>query len=366
MHTSPQHIRFCTSSDGTRIAFATCGKGPPLLFAQHYIHHLDHDWASPIWRPWLELLSQRHMVIRYDWRGCGLSDRDGVEFSTDRYRDDLAAVVEAAGIDRFAMLAMAQGARIGMGYVADNPERISQLVLYQPSTGGRGAPGRDQAQAEAERTRFRAMELGWQSHEQSYIRFFTSMYVPGASSEQVRAYNELLRLTTAPLTVMAMQRSFHMTDVREDVPRVRCPTMVLHSRDNAIVPFDEGRTVASLIPGARFVALDSANHVLLDTEPAWQQLVSALDDFLTHHPNQSIATLGALDELSEREKEVLELVAQGLGNSTIGKRLGISERTARNHVSTIVSKLGAGSRAQVIVRARDAGFGRKGQAQSIA
>lgn len=359
MPSHTQQIRFCKSRDGTRIAFATCGKGPPLLFAQHYIHHLDHDWSSPIWRPWLELLSQRHTVIRYDWRGCGLSDRDGVEFTPERYRDDLAAVVEAAGIDRFAMLAMAQGARIGMGYVAANPQRITRLVLYQPSTGGRGAPGRDPAQAEAERTRFKAMELGWQNHEPSYVRFFTSMYVPGASSEQVRAYNDLLRLTTSPAIVMAMQHSFHLTDVRDDVPKVRCPTLVLHSRNNAIVPFDEGRAVASLIPEARFVALDSGNHVLLDTEPAWQQLVDALNDFLPSRPNQPSIELTGLEELSARENEVLELVAQGLDNTTIGKRLGISERTARNHVSTIVSKLGAGSRAQAIVRAREAGFGLK-------
>jgi pimeloyl-ACP methyl ester carboxylesterase/DNA-binding CsgD family transcriptional regulator len=353
-----QQIRFCTSRDGTRIAFATCGKGPPLLFAQHCIHHLNHDWDSPIWRPWLNLLSRRHTVIRYDWRGCGLSDREGVELAPDRYRDDLAAVVEAAGLDRFAMLGMAQGARIGMAYAAAHPERIGRLVLYQPSTGGRGAPGRDPDQAEAERTRFKAMELGWQDYEPAYVRFFTSMYIPGASSEQVRAYNDLLRLTTSPATAMAMQRSFHLTDVRDAVPKVCCPTLVLHSRDNAIVPFDEGRTVAALIPGARFVPLESANHVLLDTEPAWAHLVEAIEDFLPGRA-ETAPVEAALDALSARENEVLELVAQGLDNGTIGRQLGISERTARNHVSTILSKLGVNSRAKAIVRAREAGFGHK-------
>jgi pimeloyl-ACP methyl ester carboxylesterase/DNA-binding CsgD family transcriptional regulator len=357
MPNSAQQIRFCTSRDGTRIAYAVCGNGPPLLYAQHWVHHLDHDWSSLIWRPWLELLSRRHSVIRYDWRGCGLSDREGVEFAPDRYRDDLAAVVEAARIDRFTMLGMAQGARIGIAYTATHPERVSRLVLYQPSTGGRGAPGRDPNQAEEERTRFKVMELGWQNHEQAYVRFFTSMYIPGASSDQVRAYTDLLRLTTSPTNAMAIQRSFHMTDVRREVPKVRCPTLVLHSRDNAIVPFDEGRAVASLIPGARFVALDSSNHILLDTEPAWQKLVDALDDFLPMPTQQSPVVRAAVDALTARESEVLELVAQGLDNTTIGKRLGISERTARNHVSIIVSKLGLSSRAQVIVRAREAGFG---------
>lgn len=352
-----QEIRFCTSRDGTRIAFATCGKGPPLLFAQHYIHHLDLDWDSPIWRPWLDLLSRRHSVIRYDWRGCGLSDRDCIDFAPDRYREDLGAVVAAAGIDRFAMFAMAQGARIGMAYAAANPQKISKLVLYQPSTGGRGAPGRDRDEAEAERTRFKAMELGWATYQQAYLRFFTSMYIPGASSEQVHAYNDMLRQATTPAIAMAMQRSFHVTDVRATVPNVRCPTLVLHSRDNAIVPFDEGRRVASLIPGARFVTLESPNHVLLDTEPAWCQLVDALEDFL---PSEEVLVMhAALDALTSRENGVLELVAQGLDNASIGQRLGISERTARNHVSTILSKLGLSSRAQAIVKAREAGFGQK-------
>jgi pimeloyl-ACP methyl ester carboxylesterase len=302
MPKSAQQIRFCVSRDGTRIAFATCGEGPPLLFVQHCIHHLELDWESPIWRPWLDLLSRRHCVIRYDWRGCGLSDREGIDFSADRYRDDLGAVVEAAGIGRFAMLGMAQGARIGMAYAAEHSERISRLVLYQPSTGGRGAQGRDPDQAEAERSRFKAMELGWQNHEQAYARFFTSMYIPSASSEQVSAYNDLLRLTTSPATAMVMQRSFHMTDVRDEVPKVRCATLVLHSRDNAIVPFDEGRAVAALIPGARFVPLESGNHILLNTEPAWQSLVDALDNFLPTPPERAPVVPAALDALTAREK----------------------------------------------------------------
>jgi pimeloyl-ACP methyl ester carboxylesterase/DNA-binding CsgD family transcriptional regulator len=355
-----QQIRFCTSRDGTRIAFAVCGEGPPLLFAQHYIHHLELDWDSPIWRPWLELLSRRHTLIRYDWRGCGLSDRDGVELGVERYIDDLEAVVEAAVASSFVLFGMAQGARIAMAYAVRHPERISQLVLHQSSTSGRGAPGRSLEQAEEERTRLKAMELGWQSHSAAYVRFFTSMYVPDANSEQVRAYNDLLRLTTSPATVIAMQRTFHTTDMRAVVPKVRCPTLVLHSRGNAIVPFDEGRAVAALIPGARFVPLESGNHVLLDTEPAWPHLVAAVEDFLLMPGGQPLVVPAALDELTARENEVLELVAQGLDNTTIGKRLGISERTARNHVSTILSKLGVNSRAQAIVRARDAGFGQKG------
>ena len=357
-----QQIRFCTSRDGTRIAFAICGDGPPLLLAQHWIHHLDHDWHSPIWRPWLALLSRRHTVIRYDWRGCGLSDRVGLEFSVDKHLDDLAAVAEMANVSRFALFGMAQGARIAMAYAARHPERVSRLVLYQPSTSGRGAPGRCPEEAEEERTRIKVMELGWRNHPSAYVRFFTSMYMPDATSEQVRAYNDLLRLTTSPEIAIAIYRAFHMTDVRTFVSKVHCPTLVLHSRDNAIVPFDEGRAVAALIPGARFVPLDSSNHVLLDTEPAWPHLVEAVEHFLLAPPAPPIAVPPALDDLTPRENEVLELVARGLDNTTIGQRLRISERTARNHVSTILSKLGVHSRAQAIVRAREAGFGQRSPA----
>jgi pimeloyl-ACP methyl ester carboxylesterase/DNA-binding CsgD family transcriptional regulator len=349
---SAQQIRFCTSHDGTRIAFAICGRGPPLLFAQHWIHHIELDWDSPIWRPWLELLTRRHSVIRYDWRGCGLSDREGMEFSPELFLDDLLAVAEAAGLSRFPLLGMAQGARIGMAYAVRHPERISHLVLYQSSTGGRGAPGRRAEEAEEERTRFKAMELGWQANQPAYSRFSTSMHIPDANPEQVRAFSDLLHLTTSPATAIALQRAFHVTDMREVVPRVRCPTLVLHTRRCAIVPFEQGRQVAALIPGARFVPLESGNHVLLDTEPAWPHLVEALEDFL---PAAAAAAFN--DNLTARENEVLELVAQGLDNTTIGGRLGISERTARNHVSTILSKLGVNSRAQAIVRAREAGFG---------
>jgi DNA-binding CsgD family transcriptional regulator len=206
------------------------------------------------------------------------------------------------------------------------------------------------------------MELGWQSHQSAYVRFFTSMYIPDATSEQARAYNDLLRLTTSPETAVPILRAFHVTDVRALVPKVRCPTLVLHTRGNAIVPFDEGRAVAALIPRARFVPLESNNHILLDTEPAWRQFVEALDDFLLPRPGEPVVIPAALAKLTRRENDVLEFVAQGLDNTTIGRRLGISERTARNHVSTMLGKLGVSSRAQAIVRAREAGFGQKSPA----
>jgi pimeloyl-ACP methyl ester carboxylesterase/DNA-binding CsgD family transcriptional regulator len=359
MSKSTQQIRFCTSRDGTRIAYATCGQGPPLVWAPHWIHHLRFDWDSPIWRPWLTLLTRHHSLIYYDWRGCGLSDREHVQFAPDRYLEDFEAVIEATNVNGFALVGMGQGTRMAMTYAVRHPGQISRLVLMGPSSCGRVVQGQNQEQAEEEATRLRAIELGWHDNNPAYGRFFTSMHLPDATTEQIRAYDDLLRQTTSPANAIAMMRSFHRADVRDFVPRVRCPTLVLHSRGDFIIPFEWGRAVAAQIPGARLVPLESRNNFLLDTEPAWQQLVEEFEDFLSTSPSSSDANALALDELTRREREVLQILAEGLDNYAIAARLGISEKTVRNHVSVIFSKLEIKSRAQAVAFARDAGLGRR-------
>jgi pimeloyl-ACP methyl ester carboxylesterase/DNA-binding CsgD family transcriptional regulator len=355
-----EQIRFSTSRDGARIAYAICGAGPPLVHAPHWVHHLKFDWDGPVWRPWLAVLTRRHTLVRYDWRGCGLSDREGVEFDPETYVEDLDAVIETAGVERFALFGMSHGSRTAMTYAVRHPERVSHLVLMGSSPCGRVVRGQSPQQAEEEQTRLKAIELGWTNETPAYGQFFTSLHMPDATAEQFRSYNDLLRLTTSPGNAVALMRSFHRADIREIVPKIRCPALVLHSRRESIIPFDEGRTVAALIPGARFVPLESRNHVLLNTEPAWQQFVAALDDFLPATALKSAATTGLMiDDLTAREHQVLELVAQGLDNEAIGARLKISDKTVRNHVSIILSKLGVNSRVQAVVRAREAGFGNR-------
>jgi pimeloyl-ACP methyl ester carboxylesterase/DNA-binding CsgD family transcriptional regulator len=350
-----QQIRFCLSRDGTRIAYATCGSGRPLVWAPHWIHHLRFDWESPIWRPWLALLTRHHSLIYYDWRGCGLSDRNGVKFAPERYLEDFEAVVDAAGVDQFALVGMAQGARTAMTYAVRHPERVTHLALFGPSSCGRVVQGQSSKEAAEEDIMLKAVELGWHPHNPAYGRFFTSWHLPDATAEQMNAYNDLLRQTTSPANAVAMMRTFHRADVREIVSKVRCPTLVLHSRGEFVIPFEWGRAVAAQIPGARFVPLESRSHILLDNEPAWQQFVDAIEDFLPsdNGPPESI------DDLTAREREVLEFVAQGLGNIEIATKLKISEKTVRNHVSIILSKLGVNSRAQAVACARDFGFGRR-------
>ena len=355
-----QQIRFCKSRDGTRIAYATCGAGPPLVWAAGWAHHLKLDWDSPVWRPWLSLLTRRHTLVRYNMRGCGLSDREQVDFSFEKFVEDLEAVIEAAGLEQFVLVGTAAASAIGMTYAVGHPERVSHLVLYASFVRNKLAGSPTPQEVEEAQARLKVMELGWPNDTPAYGQFYTSLHMPDASAEQFQSFADLIRRTTSQANAVALLQVFFRIDVLEIVPKVRCPTLVFHCRGDSIIWFEQGRSVAGLIPGARFVPLESRNHVLLETEPAWQQFVEALDDFLPAAPARPAGLGGTpLDELTTREHEVLELVAQGLDNDAIGKQLHISHRTARNHVSLILSKLGVKSRAQAIVRARDAGFGRK-------
>jgi pimeloyl-ACP methyl ester carboxylesterase len=355
-----QQIRFCTSRDGTRIAYATCGAGPPLVWAAGWVHHLELDWDSAVWRPWLSLLTRRHTLVRYDMRGCGLSDREGVEFSFEKLIEDFEAVIEATGLDRFALYGATAGAATGMTYAVRHPDRVSRLILYASYVCNRLAGNPTPQQVEEAQARLKVIELGWPNDTPAYGQFYTSLHIPDASAEQFRSYNDLVRRATSPGNAVALLQAVYRIDVREVVPKIRCPALVLHPRGNSIIPFEQGRLVAGLIPGAQFVPLESRNQILLESEPAWQQLVKALDDFLPAAPARPAGLGGTpFDELTTREHEVLELVAQGLDNDAIGKRLHISKHTARNHVSAILSKLRISSRAQAIVQAREAGFGRR-------
>lgn len=355
-----QQIRFCTSRDGTRIAYAICGSGPPLVFAAHWVHHLKSDWDSPIWRHWLSMLTRRHTLIRYDLRGCGLSDREGVEFSFEKLVEDFEAVINAAGLKSFAFIGMAVGAAIGMAYAVRHHQRISHLVLYGAYVRNRLALTPTREEVEEVQAEIKVIERGWQNENPAYRQFFTSLHIPDATAEQTHAYDDLLRLTTSPANAVSLRRMFSRLDLHEIVQQVRCPTLVLQLRDDSVIPFDEGRAVAALIPGARFVPLDTRNFIMLEQDPEWERLIAELADFL---PASPLTPAGdehfSAGDLTTREREVLELIAQGLDNGTIAMQLGISQRTARNYVSVILSKLGVNSRAQAIVRARDAGFGKK-------
>jgi pimeloyl-ACP methyl ester carboxylesterase len=346
-----QQIRFCRSFDGTRIAYAVTGEGPPastpLVKAPHWLTHLEYEAQSPIWRPWIERLSSGRTLVRMDARGCGLSDRDVREFTYEHYVNDLEAVIDAAGIERFALFGHSQGGAIAMGYSARHAQRVTHLALLGTYTRGwfrRGLPPERIAELEAQ---LKLVEAGWGRDDPSYRAMFSTQFMPGATLEQLNAMSELQRVSAPAGNAARLMRSFFDIGVSEVAARIACPTLVLHGRGDRRVPFEEGRQVASLIPGARLVPLETPNHILLEHEPAFGQFFAELDAFLPRAAHASFAGLTA------REGEILERIAQGLDNAQIAAHLGLSEKTVRNHITHIFDKLGVQTRAQAIVLARD-------------
>jgi pimeloyl-ACP methyl ester carboxylesterase/DNA-binding CsgD family transcriptional regulator len=350
---SRQQIRFCTAADGVRIAYAVAGDGPPLVKAANWLSHLEFDWESPVWRPWLAEISRDHRLLRYDERGCGLSDWEVDELSFEAWVGDLETVVDAAGLERFPLLGSSQGAPIAIAYAVRHPERVSHLVLHGAYARGwlkRNSTPRHRHEAE---TMTKLAELGWGKDNPAFRQFFTTQFIPDGTPEQHRWFNELERVSTSPQIAARFFRVLNEIDVTELARRVACPTLVLHSRQDGRVPFEEGRLVASLIPGARFVSLESRNHLVLEHEPAWKRWFEEVRAFLPSGPAGGAAFMG----LTPRERELVELVARGLDNAQCAAQLGVSEKTVRNHVTSLYAKLEVENRARLIVLAREAGFG---------
>lgn len=360
-----QTIRFVTTDDGVRLAYAVSGDGPPLLKTANWLNHLEFDWQSPLWRQWFELMSKHHALYRYDQRGSGLSDRALVEFGFARQVADLEHVADAAGLQKFALLGISQGAAVAIEYSVRHPERVSHLVLH----GGfaRGWARRSAESARAGKALAEIVRLGWGAASQAYRRMFAELMVPNASDEQVEWICELQRCTTTPEIAAHIMEASGAIEVTDRLAQVKVPTLVLHPRHDAMVPFEEGRRLAAGIPGARFVELASANHVLVESEPAWERFKTVAGEFLgwpREQPRRRAADLplpsaahAELAALTTREREILDLVAGGANNSDIAARLFISEKTVRNHLTAIFDKLGVSSRAQAIVFARDHGVG---------
>lgn len=350
-----QTIRFCATGNGKRIAWSTVGKGPLLVRPAHFFNHLEFDFDSPVWQPWMRELAQAHTLLRYDAPGCGLSDRGVEDASFEQWIADLETVVDNAGADRFALFGCSQGAPLAVTYAARHPERVSALVLM----GGyaRGPLRRDPTPEQVKRfhTLVDLIEVGWGQDHEAFRQVFSSLFLPEGTPEQVAWFNDLQRITSTPRDAARMFASFGDIDVTQAAMQVQAPVLVLHAKGDARVPFEEGRRLASLIPGARFEPIDSRNHVLLGQEPAFAPTFAAIRQFLREHEVNGPSA--AFPELTARERELVELLAQGRDNLQIAAHLGISEKTVRNKVSAVFDKLEVANRAQAIVRAREAGFG---------
>lgn len=354
-----QQIRFCTAGDGVKLAYALSGEGPPLAMCAPWLTHLEHQWRSLAWRPWLEAFSREHTLLRHDCRGCGLSDRDVADVSFDSWVRDFECVVDAAGFERFALLGTCQGGPTAIEYAARHPERVSHLVLYGTYARGRTRRLNNPQQVEKGRLLLEMTRLGWGDENHAFLQLWASQFQPGGTLEHLRSWSEQQRAaTSAEMAVRLMEVGWGI-DVTQAARRIRCPTLVVQAERDVVAPMDEARLMAGLIPNCRFVAVDTQNHMPLEDEPAWPQFLAEMRSFLAEPVDERAAARSALplDDLSERERNVLECIARGLDNAEIAASLGLSEKTVRNHITRVFDKIGVQHRYQAIVRARDAGLG---------
>lgn len=377
-------IHFCKTVDGITIAYACGGAGYTLIKTPTWLNHVELDVKSAVWRPWIEQFTQRFQLIRYDARGCGLSDRNVGPLSFVTHRLDLEAVVAASGLRRFALFGGSQGGAVAIDYAARNPDQVSHLILY--GTYLRGALKRNQSPQAIEQANLllKLVQLGWGQENSAFRQVFATQFMPDGTLEQLRAFDNIQRQTASPETAARLLQSFYEIDVSEQATQVVCPTLVMHSRHDARIPFEEGRQVASAIKNAEFVSLESRNHILLEQHEAWtlfwdeisafmhrhQEMAAQINHDEIKHDADQFSSYGQhaappihlknkedLRDLTAREMEVLDLIARGMDNDQIAARLSLSTKTVRNHITRIFGKLEIYTRAKAVVVARDAGLG---------
>ncbi|SDS94014.1 Pimeloyl-ACP methyl ester carboxylesterase [Friedmanniella luteola] len=337
-----QDIRFARSADGVGIAYAVHGSGPPLLIDTCWLSHLQFDWQSPVWRHYLVELGRIATVIRYDERGHGLSDRSVTDHSLDARVADLEAVADDAGLDRFALLAMAQGGPVAIEYAARHPDRLTRIAFYGSYAGALAAATPEEVELDAA---FQALiKVGWDRPTPEFRRVFTSLMIPGGTEEQMRWIDELQRMAVDADTAILARSQRQLADATGRLPELDLPTLVLHSRRDQMNEFGHSRHLAAHIPGARLVALESDNHIVLEDEPAWPVLLEELTAFLAPDrepepdPRTVIPDLSTV--LSPRELDILEQAAAGQDNDAIAATLVLSVRTVERHLQNAYAKLG--------------------------
>ncbi|MFL5643909.1 MAG: alpha/beta fold hydrolase [Chloroflexota bacterium] len=338
-----QDIRFCRARDGVRLAYAIHGSGPPLVVASCWLSHLQYDWQSPVWRHFLDQLGALATVVRYDERGFGLSDWTVDDFSLPARLADLEAVAAGAGFERFALLGMSGGSAVAMAFAIAHPERVSRLILNGTVC---GEPVTFSPDEMAEEETYRSMiRVGWAKEDPAFRRVFTMRFIPGATEEQMRWFDDLQRMSTSAANAVASRIARQQVDIEDDLPRISAPTLVLQAVGDRSTTFDNAVSVSSSIPNARLVPLESRNHILLADEPAWLEFIDEVASFLEPDRQAADTRVGGPSEaLSRRELEVLRLAADGRTNDEIAEALTLSVRTVERHLSNVYAKLGVTGR----------------------
>lgn len=352
-----QRIAFARSKDKTTIAYALSGEGPPLVRAGTWLTHVHHDWDSPFLGHWLRFMSERHTLVRYDPRGCGLSQTDVGSFTFDDWVADLEAVVDRLELQSFPLFGMSQGAAVAAEYAIRHPQRVSHLTLYAPLVTGwrnRTSPGAQQ---------WHLMEqlvlTGWGEDNMAFPSMFAHLFVPNSPPETRQWYAELQRKMATKEVASRFMNVLAELSMFQRLKQLRVPTLVIQIARDQVVDPRSATGIAGEIPGSEFVSIDSSNHILMEDEPGWQEFKSV---FTRHVPGSAAparrdaAALERIGQLSTREQKILGEIAKGLNNREIAAGLFISEKTVRNHITSIFDKLGVSSRAQAIVMAKEAGM----------
>ena len=352
MKPARDRIRFATTEDNVRLAWAVAGDGPPLVKAANWLTHLEYDRKSLVWAHWQEFLEKHFRYYRYDERAIGMSDHDVDDLSPKTWVPDLECVIKAAKPEKpFVLLGISQGCGAALAYAANYPDHVSHLVIYGGYILGAGL------RSEEERRKRRAIrdlvEIGWGQQNPAFRRIYTSMFLPDGTEEQLNWFDELCARTTTPELAARLMKEQSLAEFSEWPERVKVPTLVMHCREDGVVPYTQGVEIASRIPNAEFVEIDSRNHILLSDEPAWETFK---DVFLDFTGRASMEEDSQFASLSSRERDVLARITAGDSNAQISDRLFISEKTVKNHITSIFEKLGVSNRSQAIVKARDANF----------
>lgn len=340
-----QEIRFCRSTDGARLAYAVHGDGPPLVAVSCWLSHLQYDWQSPVWRHFLDDMGGISRLVRYDERGFGLSDWNVTDFSLEARLADLEAVIDAVGAERFALLGMSGNSPVALAYAARHPERVSRLIVYG---GWAGMPlPAPSSEHDMEEAAIQAMvRAGWARPDPLFRRVFTNMFIPGANEAQMGWVDDLQRMSTSTENMLAARAERLASDLTDLLPDIKAPTLVLHARGDRAIEFKHARVLATRIPDARLVPLESRNHILLAGEPAWAVFMNEVRAFMEPdraglRPEHDMPRMAAL---TEREREILTLASNGRGNDEIAADLTLSVRTVERHLSNAYLKLGISGR----------------------
>ncbi|WP_246730135.1 alpha/beta fold hydrolase [Nitratireductor mangrovi] len=277
-----QRVHFARAPDNIQIAWASIGQGRPVLRAPHWLNHLDYEWRSPLWRPYLEQYARMCRLLRFDQRGNGLSDWDVGEISFDAMIGDMTAVVQAAKLDRFALVGMSQGCPFSMRYAAQFPEQVSCMILFGGYIHGR------KRRTDAEQIKLHVLgeamiRDGWGSTNPLFRSFFTSSFLPDAAASIAESFDELQRNATSGENALRIYDMNGDVDATEWARKVRTPTLVLHCAGDRVAPVSEGRLVAKLIPGATFIELPGNNHIPTAGTPSFDRYFDEVAAFLAEH-----------------------------------------------------------------------------------